>query len=241
MHIKSVQAVLLSLACLLIIVIALAIAPTVRAATVTVPLSCNPTKGGGVTTSSTCTSAQIAALTGGRCSGVRLQLSESIFEFLTASVDVDDQTGKMSNLQATMADAFVVSWTPLCSGGQAKEPPEMPAVWLADVCEPYSGGAFNAYGQMTLDSSKGTRLWVGSSPEGPWTLLAGHGPRWVLNVDDLLAYVNTLGLSSLRDLWFRVDGASGTGQPAHLNSLIVDRAALWDPNSCALTDQTPPN
>lgn len=131
-------------------------------------------------------------------------------------------------------EGFVIVQLSIHVAGCEEDEPA-PAIWLAGVCEPYDGGAFNAYGQMTLDGTPGALLFA-ASPEGPWFEVGASGPPWVLTRDQLLNLAAELGVADFRELWFKVNE---NGKAARLGSMIADRNALMG-DDCPPLDAPPP-
>jgi hypothetical protein len=112
----------------------------------------------------------------------------------------------------------------VCNGA----PDTSPAIWLADVCEPFDG--FSGDGNMTWDSNSdelGFRntLYVGTSIAGPWNQVPVNGPPWVFQRSDLEDLALILGVDSYEDLFLK---ASDSGNPAHIGNTILQRAARMD-------------
>jgi hypothetical protein len=119
----------------------------------------------------------------------------------------------------TLVDSYQV-----CSGA----PYISPAIWLADVCEPFDG--FSGDGNMTWDSNSdefGFRnsIYVGTSINGPWNQVPVNGPPWVFQQSDLQDLALILGADSYQDLYLK---ASDAGTPAHIGNTIRERAARMD-------------
>lgn len=113
------------------------------------------------------------------------------------------------------------------------------SLWLSDVCQPYYGGMFDQYGQITFGTDSGTTLYVGASYDGSWTAVEANGPDWVLMMSDLDALAASMGVASSADLWFTTRvGNGGYAEPRLLSTMVMDRAAGWG-DDCTVVDGGP--